>query len=442
MNAITSDPGATLDAEADYAQQAVVQDGGAFLEQQISKNVPTAVKVIVGDLETLGKDAGTGAAIGAIAGSWFPVVGTAIGGAIGTAVGVVVGAVDDIVGLFGRKSGPPDYFDDAAWDNETGDASEGRETLAQGFKSPNSYQISGTQLALVRHIALIITSLGPGWKAQWPTLWRQIAVKNAGVLPNGHWTTFYRMIVRASGSPKGVNSPLLANSVARFLGAPQNGAPFPVGALMNNPINPSTGLPYPNGYVPPPPAHPPGWVAPPSALKPAPPSNINPKTGLPYPNPVSTVVPPGQVLNTPGQGWGGPINLSGFGAYGGGLGMFGFDPTKPINVRPISSVVSPPITIAPLGSLAPGGSLDPNASAHQVVASAAAGDPNAQTGILNAVSSARSPNATPQQQALADTLALAHKIQTHAKYVQKWKGPAAAQQILTAHYLTIANLGN
>jgi hypothetical protein len=69
------------------------------------------------------------------------------------------------------------------------------------------------------------------------------------------------------------------------------------------------------------------------------------------------------------------------------------------------------------------------------------GDGASSTKILNATTAASSPSATPADTALADSLALAHKIQVHAQYVQKWFGPAEAAKYFNARYLTTANLG-
>jgi hypothetical protein len=371
--------------QIDVAEQAVSGVASDYIESAISKNIPSAVKIIAADAIRVAKDVAIGSAVGAAIGTViFPGIGTAVGGAIGTVAGAVVGAVDDIMGLFGSH-GPPEFFDDAAWDKLSGSRNEGKETHAQGFVTETSNGISGTQLKLVRAIALIVRALGPGWKSVWPSLWNQIANKNAGILPNGQPTAFYAAIVKASGSPGGVNSRLLAHSVARFLGAPENGevylqggslAPFmpnaphlQAAAKAASMINPKTGLPYPNGYVP--------GAAPAAA-------------------PTSS-------------GW----DLSGFN-FGGIIGMGSLNPIGPI-------VIAPPL--------------------HAVVAAAAAGNPTATNTVLNAVSAARSPTASAAQTQLADTLALAHKIQTHAKYVQKWQGPAAGQAILNAHYLSLANLG-
>lgn len=83
-------------------------------------------------------------------------------------------------------------------------------------------------------------------------------------------------------------------------------------------------------------------------------------------------------------------------------------------------------------------------AAHVIVYSALTGAPEessqASETILNATSAASSPNATPAQTALADALALAHKIQVHAQYVQKWFGPAEAAKYFNAGYITVQDL--
>jgi hypothetical protein len=102
------------------------------------------------------------------------------------------------------------------------------------------------------------------WQSNWPAIWSALVNKENPVVPGG----LYDAILQTTGFQT-INSRLFANALARCLGAPENGQPFPAPApstsLLSNvvappapiPINPATGLPYPNGYSPsnPPPAN-------------------------------------------------------------------------------------------------------------------------------------------------------------------------------------------
>ena len=83
---------------------------------------------------------------------------------------------------------------------------------------------------------------------------------------------------------------MFANSLARCLGAPENGQPYPAAAPASSLLSNVTAPPAP----------------------PAPPP-INPATGLPYPNGYSPSNPPPVEV---AKGWGGPITLQP-GLYGG-----------------------------------------------------------------------------------------------------------------------------
>lgn len=355
-------------------------------------------------------------ALGASLGSVVPVVGTVVGAVVGT-----------LVALFEFfKRNPNPGIDDAYWDT-LGD--EGTKT-----HEPNGLDISTAQLALVTRFAQSIAAQ-PNWRAYWPNYWWNIA---------------------HSANP---HSSLLADAVARFLDAPQS-TNLPNGTRIVRADGSSFTVDNARGAPPFPPTQSKGSTVnalpipvftAPSALQAVP---INPKTGLPYPNTGSTATaaaPSGP--NMTGVGF-----TTAGSTLGGGMGSISSAQILAMTANQIA-LLKAAVTAASQGMMIPGVTQNlpgqaPSISlaqlqsgkpipipAHVIVAAASAGNSAAQNTVLNAVSAARSPTATAQQTMLADTLTLAHMIQTHAKYVQKWFGTAAGQAILAGHYLTTANLG-
>ena len=110
---------------------------------------------------------------------------------VGTVVGAVVGTIIALFEVF--KKNPNPGIDDAYWDTLGREGDPGHE--------PNGLDISTAQVALVQRFAGGIAAQ-PNWQARWPQFWNGLA---------------------HSANP---HSSLLADAVARMLGAPQGGLPM------------------------------------------------------------------------------------------------------------------------------------------------------------------------------------------------------------------------
>jgi hypothetical protein len=392
------------DVLSDLANDGDAAASGSTLYSKAKSSVVSGVEAGAGATAAVGGAAATAIALGATLGSAVPVIGTIIGATVGA-----------IVGLFDFfKKTPNPGIDDAYWDALGG----------EGFPThePSGQDISTAQIALVLKFAQGIASQ-KNWQFRWPTFWNNIA----------HGTN--------------PHSSLLADAVARFLGAPEGGKPFnpaqlasvatdgasvvaSVLAIANqtsaiaaaaaaknaqkagstvNAINPATGLPYPNT----------GAVMLASTAK-----GINPATGLPYPNTGAAITP----ATAASQAAAHPMNLSNLTVVPviAGLNM---TPIYPGMAVPPGTVVATPAQAAAIAAASPikviGSPSITLGQAHQIVSSPT---PANQTYIAQTAASADAGHAVGIGN--AEVLSIAQRLQVEAKYVQRYLGAAAGQAIL------------
>jgi hypothetical protein len=267
-----SDAASEAGSEANAQLDLLEQEGESDVQDAISNVIAQGLSVAYADLEKIGEGiaegtaAGTGA-VAATSATLVAVLGTsaAVGACffgIGAAVGAAIGGISAILklGLFGPPAPPPN-LDDPGWDTlgrlygKFIQGATDRPESDYKFTTPTSTPISPLQAtAVLRAVNAIgvyclaqvipnpqanlygndlVNSIGEPqgaaavfiWQSCWPSLWNMLAngTFSDGSAPGPN--TIYTAILGATGFQK-INSRLFANSLARAMGAPENGAPF------------------------------------------------------------------------------------------------------------------------------------------------------------------------------------------------------------------------
>lgn len=347
------------------------------------------------------KAEGQTVALGAALGSVVPGIGTVIGAGVGAVVGALVALFDFF------KKNPHPGIDDAYWDTL---GNEGTKT-----HEPNGLDISTAQIALVTRFAQAVSSQ-PNWQKTWPIFWNNIAHSD-----NPHSSLLADAVARFLGAPQGGKSFNDANAFAALAAATNAAKAKKAGTIVSvgAPLPPSirAGLSLKNGPV----------LAPPKVGTAAAGSTVN--AG-------ATALGSGSAINLSGLNFGGIIGLGGNGGIA-GLGTpimplpapnpkTGIASTAPPGLVPatpaqiVAAAAASPIQVVGTPTITLG-------QAHQIVASPTPANQGYVSGTA-ASAAAGHANAIGNM----EVLTIAQRLQVEAKYVQRYApgGAAAAAAIM------------
>jgi hypothetical protein len=249
----TFDPQSTLsDAESAVFQQAMSSDALAQFGRDMAEILGGIAGGAVAGSAVATALAGSAVAAGIPAAALASAAATLSVSvpAVGLIAGAVIGGIAAVIAIGPSNWSPPPNLDDQGWDTlgsallHLNDIPE----RAARFLTPTSTPISPVQLAAVlRGVSVIAgwsvipvagvnglygavddseaVAASQVWQLNWPSIWNQLANGVDNPAPG----SFYAAALKAIGFQR-INSSLYANAVARALGAPEWGAPFPAQA--------------------------------------------------------------------------------------------------------------------------------------------------------------------------------------------------------------------